>query len=68
MTKKRKTMMTPSEEIKSIRVGLGLTWIAFAEKVGVSWRTVAYWESGQRKPSGSAMILIRKLKRKRSKP
>lgn len=55
--------MTPSEEVKAIRVGLGLTWVAFAAKLGVTWRTVAYWEAGKRKPSGPAMILIRKLRK-----
>lgn len=58
--------MTPAEEVKSIRLSLGLTWVAFAARVGVTWRTVAYWEAGKRKPSGSAMILVRKLKRSKS--
>jgi DNA-binding transcriptional regulator YiaG len=53
--------MTHAEEIKSIRVGLGLTWVQFAEKLGVTWRAVAYWEAGTRNPSGPAMILARKL-------
>jgi DNA-binding transcriptional regulator YiaG len=35
--------MTPSDEVKSIRLALGLTWVAFAARVGVTWRTVAYW-------------------------
>ena len=61
--------MTPAEEVKSIRAALGLTWVAFADRVGVTWRTVAYWEAGRRKPSGSAMILMRSLRAKKaSKP
>ncbi len=59
--------MTPAEEIKAIRASLGLTWVAFAARVGVTWRTVAYWEAGKRKPSGSAMMLIKKLKKEKPK-
>jgi DNA-binding transcriptional regulator YiaG len=53
--------MSTSEEIKVHRAALGLTWMQFAEKLGVSWRAVAHWEAGTRKPSRPAMILIEKL-------
>ncbi len=54
--------MTHAEEIKSIRQSLGITQTALAAKLGVTWRAVAYWEAGTRKPSASAMILARSLK------
>lgn len=52
--------MTP-EEIKAIRAQLGWTQKSLADAVGVSVRTVKFWEAGERNPSGSALILLRNL-------
>ena len=52
------------ERVKELRERLGLTQLAFAEKVGVSQSTVACWETGQRTPD-SAWIVARLLELER---
>jgi putative transcriptional regulator len=42
-----------------IRAKLKLSQSAFAGLMGVSLRTVQDWEQGRRKPSGSAVALLR---------
>ena len=42
-----------------IRAKLKLSQSAFAGMMGVSLRTVQDWEQGRRKPSGSAVALLR---------
>lgn len=54
--------MTHADEIKTIRASLGMTQAAFASQLGVTWRSVAYWESGKRNPKATILILARKLK------
>jgi putative transcriptional regulator len=44
---------------KMIRAKLKLSQSAFAGLMGVSLRTVQDWEQGRRKPSGSALALLR---------
>jgi len=58
--------VTLAEEVKAVRLGLGLTWAAFAAELGVTWRAVAYWEAGTRRPGKPALILIRKLAKEHS--
>jgi len=50
--------------VKRLRLALGLTQVAFAEKVGVRQSTVACWETGQRTPD-SAWIVARLLELER---
>ncbi|MBA7517276.1 hypothetical protein ES705_09329 [subsurface metagenome] len=38
-------------DIKAVREKLGLTQEGFAQKLGVSWGTIARWEAGKSKPS-----------------
>ncbi|MBA7588928.1 hypothetical protein ES708_30999 [subsurface metagenome] len=47
--------------IKSVREDLGLTQEGFAQKLGVSWGTVARWEAGKSKPSKLAQRAIENL-------
>lgn len=47
-----------AEGVKAIRTRLGLTQVALAEKLGVSYPTVNRWEKGRAKPSP---VLWRKL-------
>ena len=42
-----------------IRAKLKLSQSAFAGMMGVSLRTIQDWEQGRRKPSGSAVALLR---------
>ncbi len=48
-------------DVKKLREKLGLNKKDFAEKMGVSVRTVEFWEQGSSTPSGSAEILLRML-------
>jgi DNA-binding transcriptional regulator YiaG len=52
--------MTP-DMVKEARETLGLTHKVFAEKIGVSRRTVYRWERGQSKPRPGDAMLIGKL-------
>jgi len=48
-------------DIKSIRERLGLTQEQLANKLGVSWATVARWERGKGKPSPLAQKALEAL-------
>lgn len=57
--------MTP-EEIKALRERLLMTQAELAAKLGVNLRSYQRWEDatggpGARKPSGSAIVLLRRL-------
>lgn len=52
-----------AQEIKSIRSKMGMTQTEFADALGVSQMAVSHWENGLRRPSGSAEILIKMLKK-----
>lgn len=43
-----------SQEIKALRLSLGMTQSTFAEVMGVSQKTVEAWEAGTNKPLGTA--------------
>jgi len=43
-----------AQQIKDVRISLGMTQITFAEVMGVSQKTVEAWEAGTNKPIGSA--------------
>jgi putative transcriptional regulator len=47
------------EDIKSIRNELHLSQLAFSSLMGISTRTLQEWEQGRRKPTGSALSLLR---------
>lgn len=47
-----------------IRNKLNLSQFEFASLMGVSVRTVQEWEQGRRKPSGSAVALLRIVEQK----
>lgn len=60
-TKTIKILPTPAytkEDIKKIRVGMGLTQTLFAGVIGVSKKTVEAWESGRNKPDGSSSRIL----------
>ncbi|HUV57001.1 MAG TPA: helix-turn-helix domain-containing protein [Dehalococcoidales bacterium] len=48
-------------DIKAIRVRLNLTQEQLAQRIGVSWATVARWERGAGKPSPLAQKAIENL-------
>lgn len=50
-----------SERLKDLRAENGLTRTQLAEKLNVSPRLVAYWESGQRECSFDMLIAIADL-------
>jgi len=49
--------MTP-KRIKDIRKIYGLTQVAFADYIGISYDTYRGWEIGHRNPSGPATALL----------
>lgn len=51
--------LKPPAPPRVIRAKLKLSQAAFAGMMGVSLRTVQDWEQGRRKPSGSAVALLR---------
>ena len=51
-----------AEEIKDVRLSLGMTQITFAQVMGVSVKTVEAWEAGTNKPIGSERRLLSFLK------
>jgi DNA (cytosine-5)-methyltransferase 1 len=56
--------MKTADEIKNIRIGMGLTQAEFAQFLGLSGageRTVRGWESGEHMPTESRLKEIRKL-------
>lgn len=53
------------EEVKKIRESIDCSQSIFAELLGVSKKTVEYWESGKNVPNGSAQRLLALLKNKK---
>jgi putative transcriptional regulator len=55
--------MVTSTEIKKIRSFMKISQTVFAKLLNVSASSVRQWEQGQRKPSGSTMILLELLQK-----
>ena len=51
-----------AQQIKAVRLSLGMTQNTFAEVMGVSPKTVEAWEAGTNKPLGSAKRFLCVLK------
>ncbi len=51
-----------NNEIKSLRLNLKLTQLAFSQLLGVSKKTIEAWEKGTNTPNGSARRIIGMLK------
>ncbi len=49
--------------VKSIRMSLRLSRLAFANRFGFSSRTLQHWEQGNRRPQGAARVLLLLLQR-----
>ncbi|MFA6711780.1 MAG: helix-turn-helix domain-containing protein [Candidatus Caldatribacteriota bacterium] len=50
--------MFSSEDIKRIRLSVGLSQVVFASSIGVSPKTVEAWEHGRNKPAGPSRRLL----------
>jgi len=48
-------------EVKELRHRLGLTQEQMAHELGVSWSTISRWENGHCRPSGLALLALKKL-------
>ena len=55
------------EEIKALRLRLGLTQAELGEAIGVFWNTVSRWEAGKMEPATLALRALAELDRKRSR-
>lgn len=53
-------------DLKAARARLGVTQAELAERMGVTWNTVARWETGQRRIPRMAEILLGYLLRPKS--
>lgn len=51
--------LTPPLDVAEIRHRLHLSQSVFAALMGISSRTLQEWEQGRRKPTGSAISLLR---------
>jgi DNA-binding transcriptional regulator YiaG len=58
--------MSPSE-LKAVRARMGVTQVALAELLGVTWSTVARWETGQRRIPELAVRFLACLGRERQR-
>lgn len=54
-----KVNLVPVTLAVEARLRVGMSQAQFAEKLGVSKRTLQEWEQGRRQPSGAAMALLR---------
>jgi putative transcriptional regulator len=54
-------VMLKPQQIRAIRLALGLKPTEFAGRIGVSDNTVRRWEIGDRRPSGAALTILRQL-------
>ena len=50
-------------DIKAIRAKIGMSQSEFARAVGVKLPTLRHWERGDRRPSGSARVLLNLIAR-----
>jgi len=46
-------------DIKAVRAKVGMTQAEFATTFGISLGTLRHWERGDRKPQGSALVLLK---------
>ena len=54
-------VQTSAAYVKEVRERLGLTQVALAERLGVSFVTVNRWENGKSEPSGLALQRLQAL-------
>ena len=59
----REGRYAPVSEVSQVRQKTGLSQSQFAKSLGISVNTLKSWEQGQRKPSGSAQVLLKLLKK-----
>lgn len=50
-----------AKQIKALRTALGLTQVAFADRIGVAWNTVARWERDEVHPKGLSVKALKAL-------
>lgn len=51
-----------NEDLKALRLKLGLTQKAMGKRLGIGWRMYAYVESGEKPLSKASEMLAEKLK------
>lgn len=50
--------VTPSLDVRALRVRSQLTQVEFADRLGVPLETIRNWEQGKREPRGPARALL----------
>ena len=53
-----KLHVPPDVDVKAVRERTGLTQEQFAAKFAISLGTLRHWERGDRKPHGTALVLL----------
>ena len=51
-----------NQDIRTLRKDLGLSQKKFAERLGVSRRTVAYWEKGKKQPNQRKLEILTRMR------
>lgn len=57
-----------ADEIKALRLALGLTQVELANRLGVRFATVNRWENGRANPSPLALLALETLARQTGEP
>ena len=50
-------------DVRALRAKVGMTQEQFAARFGFSTATLRHWERGDRKPNGSALVLLNVIER-----
>jgi putative transcriptional regulator len=53
----------PELDVKAVREQTGFTQAKFAQTFAISLGTLRHWERGDRKPSGTALVLLHAVNR-----
>ncbi len=51
-----------NQYIRTLRNDLGLSQTKFAERLGVSRRTIAYWEKGKKQPNQRKLEILTRMR------
>jgi putative transcriptional regulator len=59
-----RTHYPSTPDVQTIRNKTGMSQNEFAAKLGISVKTLKYWEKGERKPRGPSLVLLNIIDKK----